>query len=399
MEDILRLPIWCYCIFVMGACVGSYLNVVIYRWPREDLSVTKPARSFCPICRKDIPWFRNIPIATWILQRGKCAECRAPIAFRYVFVEILTAALFLVGWYSFVTSQASISPVAAGLVVVLSILLICIAWIDADLMVVPVDFCWWGMGIGVIGACLDPTLVALDLDRGLHLTSWWQGGLQAVFGMVLGWGGLTLVVYLGKKLMGIKRLEFSRPCGWYLREPESEEDQLSFVLKMPKKGAEGEFEEDTYAWGDLFFRDYDRLEIEGHGILMDGERTKATRLVISREMVEIEGQEYSIEKLRSLEGKARQVNIPREAMGDGDPPLLGLIGAFIGWHGVVFSLFAACIFAILWAIPARIGFGRQLPFGPFLALGAGAWIFGGWMLWELYFQSLAGFGQRGEGGG
>ena len=93
------------------------------------------------------------------------------------------------------------------------------------------------------------------------------------------------------------------------------------------------------------------------------------------------------------------MNIPREAMGDGDPPLLGLIGAFIGWHGVVFSLFAACIFAILWAIPARIGFGRQLPFGPFLALGAGAWIFGGWMLWEWYFQSLAGFGQRGEGGG
>ena len=396
MEDILRLPIWCYCMFVMGACIGSYLNVVIYRWPREDLSVTEPARSFCPICRSDIPWFRNIPIVTWILQRGKCAECRAPIAFRYVFVEILTAVLFLTGWYIFVTNHTPISPVAAALVAVLSVLLICIAWIDADLMVVPVDFCWWGMGAGLLGACLDPTLVTLDGEpQSIH---WWQGGVQALYGMALGWGGLAFVVYLGKKLMGIKRFEFSQAHEWYLREPESEEEQLCFVLKMPRKDVEGEFEEDMYAWGDLFFRDYDRLEIEGHGILKDGERTKATRIVISREMVQMGGEEYSIADMKSLEGKATRVMIPREAMGDGDPPLLGLIGAFIGWHGVVFALFAACIFAILWAIPARIGFGRQLPFGPFLALGGAAWIFGGWILWEWYFESLAGFGNPAQSG-
>ncbi|MEC8942936.1 MAG: A24 family peptidase, partial [Verrucomicrobiota bacterium] len=225
-----------------------------------------------------------------------------------------------------------------------------------------------------------------------------QGGVQGLYGMALGWGGLALVVYLGKKLMGIKRFEFSQAHEWYLREPESEEEQLCFVLKMPREDMEGEFEEDTYAWGDLFFRDYDRLEIEGHGILKDGERTRATRIVISREMVQMGGEEYSIAEMKSLEGKATRVKIPREAMGDGDPPLLGLIGAFIGWHGVVFALFAACIFAILWAIPARIGFGRQLPFGPFLALGGAAWIFGGWILWEWYFESLAGFGHSAQGG-
>ena len=102
--------------------------------------------------------------------------------------------------------------------------------------------------------------------------------------------------------------------------------------------------------------------------------------------------------MKSLEGKATRVAIPREAMGDGDRPLLGLIGAFIGWHGVAFTLFAACILAIIWAIPSRIGFGRQLPFGPFLALGGAAWIFGGWMLWEWYFESLTGFTPLGEGG-
>ncbi len=396
MEDILRLPVWCWCLFVMGACIGSYLNVVIYRWPREGLSVTKPARSFCPACREEIPWFRNIPLLTWILQRGKCAQCDAPIAFRYFCVELLTAVLFLAGWHIFVMDQAPAYPIAGILVAILSVLLICIAWIDADLMVVPVDFCWWGMVVGLVGACLDPALVAMDGDP--ELMNWWQGGVQAVLGIALGWGGLSLVVYLGKKCMGIKRIDFTQAREWYLREPESDDEQLCFVIRMPGKEAGEGFEEDVYAWGDLFFRDYDRLEIEGHGILMDGQRTKATRLVVSRETVEMQGEKYAIEDMKSLEGKATRVAIPREAMGDGDPPLLGLIGAFIGWHGVAFTLFAACVFAIIWAIPSRIGFGRQLPFGPFLALGGAAWIFGGWMLWEWYFESLTGFNPLGEGG-
>ena len=385
MDVIPGNPIWLYGVFAVGACVGSYLNVVIYRWPRENLSVTKPARSFCPICGKEIPWFRNIPILTWIIQRGRCADCDARIPVRYVAVELLTAILFTLGWYVFVTSHSPALPVTAGLIAVLTVLLICIAWIDADLMVVPVDFCWWGMGIGVLGACLDPTLVALA--GGAEGLNWWQGGLQAVCGIALGWGGLMAVVYLGKKMMGLKRLDFTEAHEWYLREPESEDEQLCFVLRMPEKDGEG-VQEEMYAWGDLFFRDYDRLEIEGHGIQIDGERSRATRIVISREMVEMGGKKYSIAKMKSLEGKATRVVIPREAMGDGDPPLLGLIGAFIGWQGVAFTLFAACILALLWALPARIGFGRQLPFGPFLALGGAAWIFGGWMLWKWYTESL-----------
>ena len=154
--------------------------------------------------------------------------------------------------------------------------------------------------------------------------------------------------------------------------------------------------EDIYPWGDLFFRDYDRLEIEGHGVRIDGKPVKAKTVLISRETVEAGEKTYSIEELKSLSGKATRVAVPREAMGDGDPPLLGLIGAFIGWQGVAFSLFGACIFAILWALPARVGFGRQLPFGPFLALGGAAWIFGGWSLWEWYFGSLIHLGPMGR---
>jgi leader peptidase (prepilin peptidase)/N-methyltransferase len=99
-----------------------------------------------------------------------------------------------------------------------------------------------------------------------------------------------------------------------------------------------------------------------------------------------------LSEMKSLSGTAISVVIPREAMGMGDVHLLGMIGAFFGWTGVFFSLFAASFFAIIAAVVGRIGFGKQLPFGPFLALGAAAWMFGAWHWWEWYMQTLSPLG-------
>ena len=101
-----------------------------------------------------------------------------------------------------------------------------------------------------------------------------------------------------------------------------------------------------------------------------------------------DGRTLQIEELKSLEGGATRMVVPREAMGMGDAHLMGVIGAFFGWSAVLFSLFAGCVFAILAAVVGRIGFGIRLPFGPFLAMGALAWAFGGWMLWQAYLQML-----------
>jgi len=91
-----------------------------------------------------------------------------------------------------------------------------------------------------------------------------------------------------------------------------------------------------------------------------------------------------IREIQSVEGRAERVVIPREVMGGGDPPLLGMIGAFLGWQAVLFSLFSAGVYTLLAAFLGRVGFGRPLPFGPFLALGGLSWVFGGWKLWEMY---------------
>ena len=82
---------WSLAFFVFGSMWGSFLNVCIYRMPIGKSVISPP--SHCPHCGYSIPWFLNIPLATWLMLRGKCANCRAPISVRYFLVELLTGVL------------------------------------------------------------------------------------------------------------------------------------------------------------------------------------------------------------------------------------------------------------------------------------------------------------------
>lgn len=84
------LPVLCSAVF--GGVVGSFLNVVVYRLPHGISLITPP--SHCPICKKPIRWFDNVPVLGWIMLRGRCRHCRCPIPVRYPAVEAVTAAMF-----------------------------------------------------------------------------------------------------------------------------------------------------------------------------------------------------------------------------------------------------------------------------------------------------------------
>ncbi len=90
----LGLPIWLmvFWLFAVGGCVGSFLNVVVYRLPLGISLVYPP--SHCPKCGKHIPWYDNVPIFGWIMLRGRCRQCHNPISARYPIVEAITAAMF-----------------------------------------------------------------------------------------------------------------------------------------------------------------------------------------------------------------------------------------------------------------------------------------------------------------
>jgi len=131
------------------------------------------------------------------------------------------------------------------------------------------------------------------------------------------------------------------------------------------------------------------LALDADEIRVDGVAVGGGSLVLRElEIILPDGTVHAIGDLKSLDGTARSVVIPREAMGMGDVHLLGMIGAFFGSTGVFFTLFAASVFAIVAAVTGRIGFGKQLPFGPFLAMGAVAWVCGAWRLWSWYLDFL-----------
>ncbi len=365
-------PLFTVSAFLFGACVGSFLNVAIYRLPR-GMSVNHPKRSFCPVCKKDIPWYRNIPLLTWLIQRGKCAECSCRIPFRYFGVELLTACIFLWMWCWF-----SFSPLLAIYYMLMMSLLIVVVFVDAELMLIPLPVTWLGTGLGLIGG--------MFIQHHLRADGWLDGLKSSGIGFLVGFGSLWAVVILGKMAFGRKNLAFESLVDWSLREPKEPEgdagegesqEELCFVI-------DGE----AYGWSDLFYRESDRLIIEGRDFRVDGKKIDSKELVIKGDRIEVNGKMAMIEDLKSLSGKAKRVVIPREAMGMGDVYLMGMLGACLGWQSIIFIIFVACLFSLVLALLGRMGFGQQLPFGPSLVFGAVCWIFYGWQTWDWYFSLI-----------
>jgi len=124
-----------------GACIGSFLNVCIYRLPKNE-SVVAP-RSFCRNCKTPIKWYDNIPVLSYIFLRGRCRNCKERISIRYPFIELITAILFLSLYLKF----------GFGIELVkycfLFSLLVVVSFIDIDYHAIPVYLCFLGVVFGL----------------------------------------------------------------------------------------------------------------------------------------------------------------------------------------------------------------------------------------------------------
>jgi len=165
--------------FALGAIVGSFLNVVIHRYPREESIVFPP--SHCPNCKARIHWYDNIPIVSYVLLRARCRACRTTISPRYPLVETANA-LFYLALYLHTGPTVGFLLVAA--IVSMTIALI---YIDAEIQILPDVIDLPGVLLGII-------IGALGLGTLYPMLVLSQSLVDALIGAVLGAGVLIAVI-------------------------------------------------------------------------------------------------------------------------------------------------------------------------------------------------------------
>lgn len=168
----------------MGSCMGSFLNVCIYRLPR-NISIVFP-RSQCPGCKKLIAWYDNIPVLSFALLRRKCRRCGSKIAFRYLFVEILTGLLVL-----FLFSNYGVS-IDFVVYTVLFCSLIVVTFIDVDYQEIPDSISITGIFVGLLVSALYPRLQGANGNL--------EGFLSSLTGALAGGASIYLVGVIGKAI-------------------------------------------------------------------------------------------------------------------------------------------------------------------------------------------------------
>jgi len=199
-------------IFVIGAVIGSFLNVCIYRVPRNLSIVSPPSR--CPSCNTPIKPYDNIPVLSYILLGGKCRVCKAGISFRYPLVEVLNAVLYVFVIYRFGFAWHTV------IYGILCSALVVITFIDLDFQIIPDVITLPGILIGIVAGSLlmpDPfmrssllgfkaSVIGLLTGGGLFyaiavLSRGGMGGgdikMMAMVGALMGWKSVLLTIFLG----------------------------------------------------------------------------------------------------------------------------------------------------------------------------------------------------------
>ena len=200
---------------ILGAMVGSFLNVCIYRLPKEE-SIIWP-RSHCPTCKKIIRFYDNIPLISYLLLRGRCRHCKGPISFQYPLVEGITAlsSLFLIIKFGPSLSYLFYFAFVAALIV--------ITVIDLYHQIIPDGISLPGIGVGLLASLVIPQITFLNSLMGIllgggslflvaTLYEWifkreGMGGgdvkLLAMIGAFLGWKAVILTILLSSMIGSI----------------------------------------------------------------------------------------------------------------------------------------------------------------------------------------------------
>jgi leader peptidase (prepilin peptidase)/N-methyltransferase len=351
---------WTLTAFVFGSIVGSFLNVCIHRLPLGQSIVHPP--SHCPHCRYSIPWYLNIPLVTWVWLGGRCAHCQAPISPRYFLVELLTGVMGALCWINF----GHISPFLAAAYFIFIAGLIVGSFIDIEHLIIPDQITFGGMAAGLLLSLLVPQMHVAFPGPG-RLSKPGAGIAASIAGLAIGAGVIYAALRAGKYFLGRQKVEL--PPSTRIIFTES-------GVQLP---------DEEIPFETLFYRKTDAIELQARQVELIDRCYANVPVRLTPDCLKVGEDSFEPEKVLCLEVVADRIVLPREAMGPADVTFMGAIGAFLGWPAIFFSLAAGCfIGSIAGLTPILLKkkhLSAPIPFGPYLALGALIWVFGGyhWM--------------------
>jgi leader peptidase (prepilin peptidase)/N-methyltransferase len=407
---------WVAFLLAFGACVGSFLNVVIYRLPRGQ-SVLFPARSFCPSCGRSIRARDNVPLVSWFALRGRCRDCRAPISPRYVLIEAATALLavglylgyFVVGVRDGAGTFAAAWPTYLAHFALLSGLLAC-SLVDVKFFIIPVEVMWVCAAAGLAAAVFRPHPFILEAAVGPTGVA---AGAAALVGLLIS-AALVRCGLLQPSFLDAEPPKpppaSAMPTGRQAAGRPDDADRKRRRKKRRKrpKGAVGVTSADGVdprkeMLRELLYLAPAVLLAAGAAALLGAveparrwwaelfdpaaHRLLAPRLLAGGASV----YGYLIGGLWVWGTRiAGTVAFGREAMGMGDVHLLAAVGAVAGWIVPSVAFFVAPFLGLLWAV-SLWAFRRQreLPYGPWLAAATGTVM----IFYDAFIERLRPFAQ------
>jgi leader peptidase (prepilin peptidase)/N-methyltransferase len=371
--------IWYIFVFAFGCCIGSFLNVVIYRLPRDKSLVSPP--SACPACGRHIRFYDNIPLVSWLVLVRKCRYCKASISPRYFIVELLTGSGFLglfVLYFHF-DLRDGLEPFSAGgwFVYLLHIIMlgsfIAASAIDLEHWIIPLSICWFVTAAGFIGSAVGVYVIDPAVIREysvLPSASADTGALAA--GAAAGLAVSVLLIVSGV-LKRSYEPQNSEDTAVSIRE---DADEANGSGEGPGEPEEEQFNHRIEALKEIVF-------------LLPIIIFSAAALWMVREVASIGTWWQNLLQHSAVAGLLGSIwgyfvgcgivwgirilgtlAFGKEAMGLGDVHLMGAAGAVAGPVYVVVAFFVAPFFGLAWA-GSQMFFKkiRQIPYGPFLSLG------------------------------
>lgn len=392
----------------MGLCVGSFLNVVIYRLPRDKSIVSPP--SSCPSCGSRIRFYDNIPILSWLLLRGRCRFCKAAISPRYLVVELATGLLFIgMFWLYFFTDTQQMGLNASvwhekfiqgGWIIYLCHLtlivsLLAASAIDIQLWVIPISLCWFATVAGIAFAGLGQLVIDFDIIhayRLLPVATPSTGALAA---------GAAVGTILSLILL---RLGVIKPSYEIPETPGSHDTRAEHDT-----GVQGSTRPPDHPYADQPDFNDRREVIKECVFLMPILAGAAIAYNLHRSVQPVNNAWINFSQLPVVSGVLGALwgyfvgcgivwitrilgtlGFGKEAMGLGDVHLMGAAGTVTGPLFIVVAFFVAPFFGLVWAV-FQLFFKKshEIPYGPFLSMGLFAVIiFKEWFLSTGFIQAL-----------